>query len=123
MMDSKPVEVRVLRVENGLYLSQWQESDGMIERYWLTEDMFDSLEGNQGFATNPKRGMPFSDNILDGFSLQLSNRVLERELRIRDIWKYEDVIRNPNGVIQSIQAALGVDLASLLNSARKETRR
>lgn len=116
------VEVKVLRVENGMYLVEWLESDGLIERYWITGNMIESQEGNLYLALNPKRGIPFGDNILDGFSLQLSNREIDRELRSRKIWKYADVLANPNGVVQAIQAALGVDLAALLNSARQQTR-
>lgn len=116
-------EVKVMRVENGMSLVEWQASDGLLERFWITQDMIESQEGNLAIALNPGRGIPFGDNILDGFSLQLSSRMLDRELRNRKIWKYADVLANPNGVVQAIQAALGVDLAALLNAARQQTRK
>lgn len=115
-------EVRILRVENGLHLVEWQDDDGLLERFWVTGDMVERQAGNLGIAQNPKRGIPFGDSLLETFDLQLSYRDFDRELRNRGIWKYADILANPNGVVQAIQAALGVDLAALLNLARQQTR-
>jgi hypothetical protein len=116
-------EVRVLRVENGLSLVEWIEPDGLIERFWVKQEMIESQVGNLAQVKSPRRGVPFGDNLTAGYELKLSYRDVERELRSRKIWKYADVLANPNGVVQAIQAALGVDLAAFLNDARQQTRR
>lgn len=122
-MDSTKLQniaVKRLRVSQGMTLVEWIDPSKGPQRYWVTPSMIKEEKENFTIVDGPQRGIPFGDDLLDGFEFSVTKEQLLRELRARGLWTYADLLANPNAARGALQSAYGLDLATLIRIANSK---
>lgn len=111
-------KVRIIRRHNDLYLIEWVEK-GTTFRGWIPQSMVEDLGNSTGQTDDPNVSVPYGINWSEIVQMTAKPQDLERELHRRGIWTTGDLREYPQVVIASLQSVYGVDLAALLQAAKK----
>lgn len=112
----EPISVVALKVAGGSALVEWVEN-GEVRRGYLPTNKV--REGALLPPTELKRALPYGVRW-EKVKLIADPQRLAKELHDRDIWTYDDLVKNPGGGLSALQAAYRVDLAALLSFAREQ---
>lgn len=111
-------EVAIKGKKAGMMLIQWEE-DNTLHRSWVTSEQVVENPDGRFYAVDPHVGVPYGFDFTKLVTLKTTAKVLDREIKRREIWTLEDLRANPAALVSAIQAAYGVTRATILQKAEE----
>lgn len=112
------MKVRKIRDGNGAVLIEWRDVREHLHRGWIPPDALDEdlSVKDEVLAKAAPYGLPF-ETFLPAIVIKPED--LATALRRRQVWTYDDVMRNPKSLSVALLECMGFHVAQIQTSVRE----